>query len=208
MDQAEAGRVQARHGGVAVFDFDCTLTRVDSLLPWLKELGGPWRVALALMPSCWAFLATWGRGWGARRTAFKDAMLVHLTRGRSVTSAQAAAERLARHLRWRENQLSRFAEHRDRGDYVIIATGSPRLVVEVLTAERCRPDLLIGTELEVNEDQRLTGRMLGGNCVREEKARRVAALLARQGPFRESHGYGNLPHDRLMLELMDHAVVV
>ena len=137
-----------------------------------------------------------------------DALLVHVTRGRSVTSSQAAAERLGRHLRWLADQEDRFAAHRARGDFVVIATGSPRLVVEILTAERCRPDLLIGTELEVDEDQRLTGRMLGGNCVREEKARRVAALLARQGPFRESHGYGNLPHDRLMLELVDHAVVV
>ena len=98
--QETAARETAGQGGVAVFDFDCTLTRVDSLLPWLRELAGPWRMAVALVPAAGAFLGAWGRGWGARRTAFKDALLVHVTRGRSVTSAQAAAERLGRHLRW------------------------------------------------------------------------------------------------------------
>ncbi|MDP9195917.1 MAG: haloacid dehalogenase-like hydrolase, partial [Pseudomonadota bacterium] len=63
------------------------------------------------------------------------------------------------------------------------------------------------TDLEV-VDGILTGRMDGGNCVRQEKARRVRAFLEQHGPFDETWGYGNRPHDIPMLDLLDHRIIV
>ena len=193
---------------IAVFDFDCTLTRHDTLVPWLVQLAGRRRVAAALVRA----MAGFWRARDDRRTGFKGALLEVLVRGRTVEDGRAAAARLAQRLRWRPDLQHRFAEHRRRGDFLVIASGSPRLVLEVVTAGNCRPDALIATELDVvagsGDGGRMTGRMVGGNCVREEKARRVAAFLERHGPFASSYGYGNLPHDRAMLALLDNRVVV
>ena len=104
--------------------------------------------------------------------------------------------------------VAAFQGHRRAGDVLVIATGSPRLVVERLAAEHCPPDLVIGTELELAADGRLTGRLAGPNCVREDKARRVGDWLAAQGPVRASYGYGNHPHDLPMLALVDHPRLV
>ena len=189
---------------IAVFDFDCTLTRTDTLVPWLRELAGIRRVPRGLANGIGRFL----QAGTDRRTAFKAALLGRLARGRSVADGQAAARRLSARVRWRQEQLDRFAWHKDQGHMTVIATGSPRLAVAELVADHCQPDLLIGTELEVDDAGLLTGRILGGNCVREEKARRIEGLMQRLGPFGESFGYGNLPHDRAMLGLMQHRVVV
>ncbi len=53
-----------------------------------------------------------------------------------------------------------------------------------------------------------TGAMTSGNCVRRHKAEMVAEYMASHGPFGNSWGYGNLPHDLPMLELMKNRIVI
>ncbi len=196
--------------GVAVFDFDATLTRRDTLMGWLVALAGRRRVAGALTAAVAGTIADLGRGRARadQRTRFKETLFCHLIAGTSEAEAAAAAERMRPGLRWRDDMLAAFQDHRRAGDVLVIATGSPRLVVERLAAERCAPDLVIGTELETDGHGRLTGRLAGPNCVREDKAQRVGDWLAAQGPIGRSYGYGNHPHDRPMLALVDHPRVV
>ncbi|NTU76734.1 MAG: haloacid dehalogenase-like hydrolase, partial [Alphaproteobacteria bacterium] len=73
--------------------------------------------------------------------------------------------------------------------------------------EKVPYDALICTRLQAKDDV-LTGLMESGNCVRQRKAELVAAYLAAHGPFAESWGYGNLPHDLPMLALVQHKIIV
>jgi phosphoserine phosphatase len=50
--------------------------------------------------------------------------------------------------------------------------------------------------------------MTKGNCVRLRKAERVAEWLQDNGPFDDTYGYGNAPHDLPMLELLNHKIIV
>ena len=195
---------------VAVFDFDGTLTRRDTAVAWLTALAGRWQVLLALAAASLGTLAGWWRRRPAaeRRTGFKQALYDRLVAGRTVAEAEAAADAIRPHLAWHEAMVERLASHRARGHRIVIASGSARLAVARLAAERCPPDVLIATELEVGPDGRLTGRLAGPNCVREAKARQVAAWLADAGPVRQTYGYGNRPHDLAMLALVDHPTVV
>ncbi|MDD3371960.1 MAG: haloacid dehalogenase-like hydrolase, partial [Alphaproteobacteria bacterium] len=68
-------------------------------------------------------------------------------------------------------------------------------------------DALICTDIGV-ENGVITGDMIHGNCVRLKKAERVEAWLAEHGPFDESFGYGNYPHDVPMLNLVKHRIIV
>ena len=90
----------------------------------------------------------------------------------------------------------------------MIATGSPEIyVAALLRAAGIKADAILGTELEIVGD-RLTGRLAGPNCVRAQKAVRVKAWLAENGPFQESWGYGNPPHDKEMLKLVTNPTLI
>jgi HAD superfamily phosphoserine phosphatase-like hydrolase len=98
-------------------------------------------------------------------------------------------------------------KHKADGALIVVATGALDLYIRALLAD-LPVDLVLATELETTADGRLTGALKGGNCVRKEKARRVAALLAAEGPFAISYGYGNAPHDLPMLDLLDQRMVI
>jgi HAD superfamily hydrolase (TIGR01490 family) len=190
--------------GVAIFDLDHTLTRQDSLPMWIALLVG-WRRTLRAYAMA---------GFGYRpgradlRGHAKEAVLRWSVRGATVAEAQAAGRLLGSRIRWRESMVAALHAHQAAGRAILVATGAPEIYVPaLLRAGGIRPDFVMGTGLEI-VDGRITGRLVGANCVRLEKARRVKAWLAEHGPFGESWGYGNRPHDNEMLALTDNATVI
>lgn len=194
---------------IAVFDLDCTLTRRDSLIPWLIELRGWRRTALAAAHSGMVNPLRRDTGAGDLRTRIKQRLLARLLAGVAVETARQAAHAVGRRIGWNPAMLRALEGHRDRGHQVLVATGSATLCAEAMLGDRVGAAgiAIIGTRLEV-EGNRLTGRLAGPNCVRLAKADQVAAWLERHGPFTERWGYGNAPHDLPMLALMDHRMVV
>jgi HAD superfamily hydrolase (TIGR01490 family) len=190
--------------GVALFDLDHTLTRQDSFPMWIAMLVG-WRRTLRAFAMA-GFALRPGRS--DIRGRAKETILRWSVRGATVTEAQAAGRLLGQRIRWRSSIVAALHGHREAGRAIVIATGAPELyVAPLLRAAEIKADAIIGTGLEVI-DGKLTGRLAGANCVREEKARRVAEWLSANGPFTESWGYGNRPHDMAMLALIDHATVI
>ncbi len=186
---------------VAIFDFDGTLVRDDSLPAFVSCcVGWPRTVVAALV----AGLLTLGAS--DRRTAFKAIWLKLTLSGFAVERLPAVLERLEPRLVWIEQSLMRLQWHKQRGDLIVIASGG----LDVYLAHILRayaPDHFLCTAIEQVEG-RLTGTMVGGNCVREEKARRVQELLHSLGAHGEVWAYGNLPHDLPMLRLATHQVIV
>jgi HAD superfamily hydrolase (TIGR01490 family) len=138
----------------------------------------------------------------------KETILRWSIRGATLTEAQAAGRLLGQRIRWRQGVIAALNSHREAGRAIVIATGSPELyVAPLLRAAGIKADAVIGTALEV-VDGKLTGRLAGANCVRDEKARRVSQWMVENGPFGESWGYGNRPHDLAMLALTDHPTII
>jgi HAD superfamily hydrolase (TIGR01490 family) len=190
--------------GVALFDLDHTLTRQDSLPMWIAVLVG-WRRAMRAYTMA-GFALRPGRS--DLRGRAKETILRWSVRGATVAEAQAAGRLLGQRIRWRESIVGALNEHRAQGRAIVIATGSPEIYVPaLLRAADVKADVIIGTQLEI-VDGKLTGRLAGANCVRDEKARRCADWMRANGPFTESWGYGNRPHDLPMLALTDHQTVV
>ncbi|MBV6633378.1 MAG: HAD-IB family phosphatase [Alphaproteobacteria bacterium] len=192
---------------LAVFDLDNTLTKGDTLVPWLVGIAGRLRFARALRQASWArFTAPKGAD---RRTVFKEALQIPCLSGVPVDYAVSMAQRVAPRLRWKQLAPNALNKHKQDDVTVLVATGAARLAAEHFVAHRFGSDItVIGTELAVDGKGNLTGRLDGGNCVRQEKKRQVEAWIAKQGPFDEIWGYGNKPHDLPMLELVDHATIV
>ncbi|MGB4102320.1 MAG: HAD family hydrolase [Alphaproteobacteria bacterium] len=186
---------------LAIFDFDGTLVLGDSLPRFIAACAG-WPVTIAA--ALWAALASVTAT--DRRTAFKTLWLRLCLKNFPVDKIEAACARLDQELRWNANIRARLRWHSDRGDIIAVASGGLDLYLpHILRAEVVTH--LLCTRMAVS-DGRLTGAMMDGNCVRQEKARRIAELIAALGPCDEIWAYGNLPHDLPMMELATHRVIV
>jgi phosphatidylglycerophosphatase C len=195
--------------GIAFYDFDGTLVRGDSLLPFLSEVVGWRRARMSLLRATQMAVQMHAgrRQLGADIRTSVKAILLRLTlTGVPLAEAQAAAERMSGWPRWNRRILDTLQRHREAGRRIVVATGALDLYMPVLL-RGLDVDHLLATRLEV-EDGVLTGHMAGGNCVRAVKAQRVSSLLQEHGPFAETWGYGNRPSDLPMLDLLDNRVVV
>ncbi|WP_158047516.1 HAD-IB family hydrolase [Skermanella pratensis] len=195
--------------GIAFFDFDGTLVRGDSLLPFLSQIVGSRRARLSLARAVHGAIqlhATRRQLGDDIRTSTKAILLRQTLAGVPVAEAAAAAERLAGWTRWNRPVLDALKAHQDAGRRIVVATGALDLYMPVLLRGLGIDDLL-ATGLE-EIDGVLTGHMKGGNCVRAMKAQRVSAYLHHHGPFGETWGYGNRPSDVPMLALLRNKVIV
>jgi len=198
---------EQRTDRAAFFDFDATLTARDTLLPWLILLRGKRRVYAAAAQALVGHAPRRGFGAEDMRGRLKAALLKRVIAGVPVADAREAALELGRRLAWKSAIVAQLHEHRRAGHRIVVASGSPHIVVSTIVGDRLGVEEVMATELEV-QDGRLTGRLSGRNCIRLAKADRVAEWLQRHGPFTQTFGYGNLPHDRPMLDLLDHGTIV
>ena len=189
--------------GAAVFDFDRTLVRQESLAMFLQALVGRRRY---FSVCCVAGLKAAGSASGERRNTFRIELFRRTLAGKTIAQAQEAAGQVFARLDWIGTTIEALVRHRDEGRRILVATGSLSLYVPVLLALKgLAIDGLLATEIGVVEGV-FTGEMMTASCTGAEKARRVGEWLAGiDGPL---WGYGNLPHDGAMLALTHHPTVV
>jgi phosphatidylglycerophosphatase C len=193
------------HRVVAAFDWDGTLTRRDTLVPYLLELcGAPALVAAATRTAPWLLAA--GTGLGSRDRA-KARLLRPLLAGRPAAAARAVGEAYAARVvraGLRRRVADRLAWHREQGHEVVLVSASLDVYLEP-AARRLGADALLCTRLEVGAGGRLTGELAGGNCRGDAKARRLLGWLGATGeelpPGVDLWAYGDSPGDAAMLAL-------
>ncbi|HET9730463.1 MAG TPA: HAD-IB family hydrolase [Acidimicrobiia bacterium] len=189
---------------VAAFDFDGTLTRGDTLVPFLAWGFGRRRVATALTAAAPAMAVAARTG---NRDAAKESLLTRVIGGRAhdevLERGRGFGQRLARHG-ITADMSARLAWHRVREHELAIVSASLDVYLLEL-ASRIDIHHVVCSTLEV-VDGVCTGRLAGGNCRGVEKATRLHALLG--GDAVELWAYGNSRGDHEMLALADHPVRV
>ncbi len=186
---------------VALFDFDGTLTRRDTLMPYLRfVVGTPAFLAgvARLAPSLLAYTAGL-----LRNDRAKEAVLTHFLRGRSIGTLREAGEIFARRTlprMVRPQALGWLSRHRARGDVCVLVTASLDVYVEPWSKAQGF-DAILCSRLET-EGNAVTGRLAGGNCYGEAKVRRIKEWLAGRETT-EVWAYGDSRGDREMLEFAD-----
>jgi phosphatidylglycerophosphatase C len=185
---------------VAAFDFDGTLTRRDTLLPFLASVRGWPRVAAAL--------GTHAHRLARDRDVAKELMLVRLLAGLPDEAVREAGRVYARSIRIRPEMRARLEWHRQEGHEIVIVSAA----LDVYLGDVARSldvEHILCTTLEVGADAVCTGRLLGANCRGPEKATRLRAHL---GDEHDGEivlwAYGDSRGDLEMLAMADHPVRV
>jgi phosphatidylglycerophosphatase C len=199
MGSSDTWRQGASSTLVVAFDFDGTLSFRDSFMAFLAWRNRPVRYTLGLLrllPDALAYLfhrdrgrlkarATWVFLRGLPREELERACL-HFSRsplGRRLIRPDAEQC-------WRN--------WRDKGAFLTIVTASPEEVVAPF-ARALGADLLIGTRLAFDAQDRVTGVFASANCRGPEKVLRLQAVFGPDAKLEAA--YGDTSGDREMLEL-------
>ncbi|NNE10929.1 MAG: HAD family hydrolase [Ilumatobacter sp.] len=190
---------------VAAFDFDGTLTRRDSVVPFLRRFSSRRRFARRLLRHTLRVLPMAAR---QQRDELRAVASQLVFAGLPIDRVAAQAEL---HGSWlaaeglRRDTVDRLAWHVDQGHRVVIVSASYEHYVRVVAEQLGGPDVL-ATRLEV-VDGLCTGRLDGANCRGPEKVRRLEEWLAGLGLDRSEvtvHAYGDSAGDDEMLAWADH----
>ena len=185
---------------IVAFDFDGTLTVADSFtafLAWRVDRGRYLRGLARLAPAAIGYLTDRDRG--ALKTAAAREYLRGVPRATLEMEAHAYARAAAARL-LRPDALETWRRWGAQGARRVIVTASPELTVAPF-ARDLGAEALIGTRLEFDSDDRLTGAFVGANCRAEEKVVRLQAMF---GPdVRLQAAYGDTSGDTAMLALAE-----
>ncbi len=195
---------QADKPVVAAFDFDGTLTRRDTLLPFLLHTLGTAAVArhaLVLSPTL--------IGYGMKlipNDVAKERVLARCLAGMEMETLRQQGAHFAESVLpglLRDEAMQRLHWHRRQGHRCVVISASMDLYVQPW-ARKVGFDEVIATHLEATQDGRFSGRFSGGNCFGAEKVRRLEAVVGAKDGY-TLYAYGDSRGDRELLALADHA---
>lgn len=188
---------------VAVFDFDGTLTRKDTLLPFLRFFVGTGPFLRKMVRSS-AVLVGYRVGLIPNYQA-KEQVLGRFLGGAEAGKVITAGGLFATHRLQdlmdpdMENVLS---WHQAMGHQCIIVSASLDIYLRPWARSR-GIDNLACTSLEVDPDGRMSGRILGRNVFGAEKVERLKRLAGKNS-LRLDYAYGDSIGDREMLSLAEY----
>lgn len=187
---------------IAFFDFDGTLTRRDSFLPFLLQVRrslflcdilatAPWLAAYALhvLPNDRA----------------KEAILKRTLAGMHIDHLRThgeyfAAKKIPQLLR--DDTMNRLREHRHQGHICVLVSASLDIYLEPWRVQNGF-DFALTSSLDVDHEGFVTGKLRGRNCFGQEKAERIRAFLNVIGGAPFTFAYGDSKGDQQMISLVD-----
>lgn len=185
---------------IVAFDFDGTLTIRDSFTAFLKWRAGPagWIMGLAkMLPDLGLYV--FDRNRGRIKEASVREFLKGVSRQKLDEDAQAYADEVWDRF-MRPDALACWKAWGDKGAHRVIVTASPETTIAPF-ARRLGAEALIGTQLEFDEQNQVTGRFASENCRRAEKVRRLKAVY---GPnLHLVAAYGDTSGDTEMIAMAD-----
>ena len=192
---------------IAAFDFDGTLTRRDTFMPFLaRGLGWP-RFLLALL-KCSHWLLAFALRLVPNDVAKQRLMLATL-KGKSLAEVDDWTSRWLAHDfpgQLRNWTLTQLTQHQQAGHWCVMVSASPDIYLQRV-ARQMGFDALICTEMETISGV-LTGRMRTPNCWGEQKVLRLRVWIQERFGTEVGltiHAYGDTSGDKPMLAMAEQA---
>ncbi len=189
--------MKTKASGLAVFDFDGTITSRDSFLEFIRFTHGSWRLWWGLGKHGYSIVLYFlGRHPNDR---LKEKIFSHFYKGLSQEQLESWGEAFAtgRLLEiCKPEALQRLAWHQERGHRIIILSASAAIWIGAWCEQRNLE--LIATKWEWQAGH-CTGRINGANCWGPEKWRRLQEK-ADPAEYSHSYGYGDQSADQYFLQ--------
>jgi phosphatidylglycerophosphatase C len=187
---------------VAAFDFDGTLTRRDTLFPFLLHVAGPVKFSFKLMLLL-STLTGYALGLIRNDIAKIKVLRCFLANMEMTTLQQYALQFATQKLPalLRSEAMQRLEWHRQQGHRCVVVSASLELYLHPW-ASKAGFDDIIGSHLAVLDDGHTSGELLGENCFGPEKMRRLQALLGPREDY-TLYAYGDSRGDKELLSAAD-----
>ncbi|HEV7381438.1 MAG TPA: HAD family hydrolase [Dyadobacter sp.] len=183
--------------GLALFDFDGTVTHKDSFLYFLLHTHSIPKIvfnALLVSPQLIAYKLGFMTNEAAKMELFSA---FYKGKPKERFDSWAAEFRPKIDAFTKTKALGRIQFHKERGDRVIVVSaGFDQILKHWCDKEGIE---LIATRVEI-ENNVITGRFNGPNCYGKEKVNRVKALL-NIADYEEIYAYGDSAGDIEMMEI-------
>ena len=191
---------------IAVFDFDGTLTKKDTLLEFIKFACGTWNfyiVFLLYSPILILMKLHIFPNWKAKQMIFS-----HLFKGMEYKRFQDLGRQFANIIESfrREEIIEKLREHIKKGDTVYVISASIDEWVRPWCDALGVKDVL-GTKIEVSSNGFITGKFLTKNCYGQEKVNRLLQIEPARNDY-YLYAYGDSRGDREMLAFADEGKLV
>lgn len=194
---------------VAFFDLDRTVIAMNSASLWLRREVAAGHISRFQAIQAAAWLAGYALGIASLDGALRRAIFT-LAGGYAAPVRSRMEAFFREHLRegYRPGALAALADHRRRGDRLVLLTASSSYIAEHV-ARDLRFDAYLSNELEVDADGRHTGRTVGELCFGSGKLCHARDYVGRIGQRLEhcafyTDSYTDLP----VLEAIGHPVAV
>jgi phosphatidylglycerophosphatase C len=188
---------------IGAFDFDGTLTYRDTLLPFLKFTFGTKVLAKKFLPLL-PRLASFPLGLISRQEA-KELILTAFLQGLPLSTVEAwgrafAKGKLPSLIRKEVYQTLKW--HQEQGHTSVLI--SANLSFYLKPWGECEGfDAVLASELEVDHDGLVTGKLKGKNCWGEEKVRRLEVAFGKKEGYM-LFAYGDSRGDKELLDFADY----
>lgn len=160
---------------LAIFDFDGTITDRDSFKDFIIFTHGWGKMLLGILvlsPVLFLYLI---RCLSSSRT--KEFVITYFYRGWNKERLQQMGETYAQDRLpqiVKQSALDRITWHQSKGDRVVVVSASPEIYLHPWCARQGFE--LLATRLQFHEEK-ITGKIDGKNCVKEEKVNRLKEYL-------------------------------
>lgn len=186
---------------VAAFDFDGTLTFKDTFTSFLFFTHGNFK-ALIYLGLLVPYFVRYLLG-GLTRGEIKEYVVSKFYKGFSLSELESLGLEYSKkffHSWLREEGLQRLKWHQSQGHFCVLISASLNVYLPPF-AKTLGFDHCFCTQVEVDRNGKLTGKLLGENCWGPEKVRRLKELLKEEKTF--IYAYGDSRGDKELLEFSD-----
>ena len=189
---------------VSAFDFDGTMTRLDTLVPFLFYVVGPAtfiRQSFLLLPDVSSYMLGM-----ISNNALKEKVMARFFSGIDAELLRSKAARFAVDVLprlVRSKAMRRYKWHKSQGHRCVLISASLDIYVEPW-ADSVGFDDVLSSRLEIQNGCHITGRLVGKNCFGGEKCKRLEALMGDRKRY-ILYAYGNGKGDEELLSMADYA---
>jgi len=183
---------------IAFFDFDGTLIKEDSFILFVKYISSKKKYYTGWLVIVYYYLLS-KLGFISNQE-FKEEVISYFMKGREVLELSTYAKNFSENVipaKLTDQAIKQLHYHENTGDKIVIVTASLDLWLQYWCNSRNYD--LVCSIAEV-KDNRITGKLVGRNCIGVEKVRRIKKAYKLE-EYSKIYVYGDSENDRPMLSL-------